>query len=120
MKKIFFVFICLFIVVSCGRKKDSKEKKPSSEKIVSVKEMTNIMIDVMLAEGAIGATEANLKKPEYYTWHYYNFILKKNNITIEQFRKSYVYYASDSDKMLKIMTNVVDTLSEKQSKIKNE
>lgn len=120
MKKIFFIFIFLVVTVfSCSRNKGSKDGTPP-ENIVSAKEMTKIMVDVLLAESTVGVTEVKYKNQEYYTRRYYNFILKKHNITIEQFRKSYSYYASDVEKMLKIMTDVVDTLSEKQSKIRNK
>ena len=119
MKKVFFVsFILIFSFFSCGKKKNSNHNS-SSYKIISQKEMTSIIIDAILAESAIGIVDNKGKKPDYYTWRYYNFILKKHDISINQYRKSFDYYVADSEKMLKIMTSVVDSLSEKQSKIRN-
>jgi len=119
MKKIFFILIILiFAFFSCSKKKDPKHNS-SSNKIISSKEMTSIIVDAILAESAIGIIDSKGKTPGYYTWRYYNFILIKHNTTIEQYRKSFDYYVSNSEKMLKIMTSVVDSLSEKQSKIRN-
>jgi len=121
MKNLFFiVFLILISAYSCGKKKTDKEKAIPSEDVVSADEMKVILVDVFLAEGAIGVSDVNRKDVRYFTSHYYNFILKKNNITATQFQKSFEYYASDLDEMELIMTDVIDDLSQKQSQVRNE
>ena len=115
----FFVSIILVFAFFLSCKKKDHKNISASKNIISSKEMTSIMIDAILAESAIGVVDSKGKNPEYYSWRYYNYILKKHNITIDQYRKSYDYYVSDSEKMLKIMTNVVDSLSQKQSNVRN-
>lgn len=117
MKNI-FLFL-LLIMFSCNQKKQSTEPILNSSEIIPTEEMTKIMEDVMLVEGVMGmgVSEQKFKDYPYYSSHYYNFILKKHNITSNQLRESINYYASDSEKMLKIMQDVLNNLSEKQSKV---
>jgi len=120
MKKRFFIIIFLFLAAfSCGKKKDTTKKETAPVDIVSADEMTNIMVDVLLAEGEAGLADSKHQNIEYFTRHYYGYVMKKHNITNEQFKKSYTYYAADIEEMLKIMTNVIDNLSQKQSKVRN-
>lgn len=117
MKNIFLFLLIIFL--SCNQKKDPIEPIITSSEVISAEEMTKIMEDVMLVEGVmgVGASEQKFKDYPYYSSHYYNFILKKHNITSNQLRESINYYASDSEKMLKIMQDVLNNLSEKQSKV---
>jgi hypothetical protein len=119
MKKNVILFFLLLAVCSCV-KENSAKKEAKSADIASVDKMTSVLVDVLLAEGAVSLKEAKQQDVKYYTWHYYNFVLKKHNMSIGQFRKSYNYYSSDVEEMLKIMTNVIDSLSQKQSKVRNQ
>jgi len=47
-------------------------------------------------------------------------VLKKHNVSFEQFRKNYNYFAANSEQMEQIMTTVINKLSEKQGKVKNQ
>jgi hypothetical protein len=121
MKLRFLIIILIFSTAySCGKKKADTEKAVPPAEIVSADEMENILVDVFLAEGAVGVSDVYHQDVRYYTRHYYNFILKKHNITAEQFQKSFEYYASELDEMEKIMTDVIDNLSQKQSQVRNE
>jgi hypothetical protein len=121
MKKAFYIFsIILFalVVFSCHKHGDTKTSRPSY--LVSADEMRKIMVDVFLAEVAITSNNTNNWNAAQSTWHYYNYVFKKHNITYEQFQHNYAYYSSDTKKMTQIMTNVIDDLSQLQSKVKNE
>ncbi len=121
MKNFYFIiFFSFFTIISCGKKNEAKEKSPPPQNIISSDEMKNVLVDVFLAEGAIGEMEIKHKDAQYYAKHYYNYVLKKHNMTNEQFQKSYSYYSADIEEMQKIMSDVVDDLSEKQSKVRNE
>jgi hypothetical protein len=121
MKKNLFIFIIvIFSALSCVKKSDDGKKNTRPSDVVPVEKMTKVMEDVMLAEGAISLSETKHQHADYYTLHYYNYVLKKNNISGDQFRKSYNYYASDIEEMLKIMTTVIDSLSQEQSRIRKK
>jgi hypothetical protein len=94
------------------------DSRPSD--LVSSDEMRKIMVDVFLAEVAITSNESKTWNVTNSTWHYYNYVFKKHNITYAQFQRNYTYYSSDTKKMTQIMTNVIDDLSQRQSKVKNE
>lgn len=114
------VILFLFTAYSCGKKKAETEKAVPSAIVVSADEMKSILVDVFLAEGAVGVSDVGHGDVRYYTRHYYDFILKKHNITAAQFQISFEYYASELDEMEVIMTDVIDDLSKKQSQVRNE
>lgn len=119
--KIKFLIICLGLIflVSCREKGDAKNNKSRPSDIVSAEEMKNIFVDIFIAEGATGIMEANSGDINYCAKRHYNYVLKKHNINNGQFWKNYNYYVSDNDEMEKIMTGVIDILSQKQSKASN-
>ena len=121
MKKIIFILIlAVFTFFSCGKKKESKSNKPPPANIINVEEMKSVMVDALLAEASTGIKEMRHGNAMYFSYHYYNYVLKKHHITREQFWKSYFYYAENTGEMEQILTSVIDDLSQKQSKARNE
>jgi len=122
MKSAFFIkILILVVIVSCSKKNDSKKTEIPPPDIITVDQMESVMMDVFLVEGSIGlATNISQKNISYCTHRYYSYVLKKHNITFEQFRKSYSYFASNTSQMEQIMTTVINNLSEKQSKVRNQ
>ena len=117
-----FIFILLIVITaffSCGKKEDSKSNEPPPANIINVEDMKSVMVDMLLAEASVGAKEVRHENVQYFSYHYFNYALKKHNISREQFRKSYSYYAEDTDKMELILADVIEDLSKKQSKAKN-
>ncbi len=105
---------------SCGKKKESKSNGSSPANIINVEDMKSVLVDVLLAEASIGAKEMRHEDVRYFSYRYYNYVLKKHNISREQFQKSYSYYAEDTDKMELVLADVIEDLSKKQSKARNE
>ncbi len=123
MKKTFYIsatIIFALITFSCHNKNNTTAKVSRPSDLVSVDEMRKIMVDVFLAEVAITNNESKTWNVTNSTWHYYNYVFKKHNITYAQFQRNYAYYSGDTKKMTQIMTNVIDDLSQLQSKVKNE
>ena len=116
----YIILILILSITSCGKKNEAKEKLFPPQNLISSDEMKNVLVDVFLAEGAIGQMEIKHKDNQYYAKRYYNYVLKRHNITNEQFQKNYSYYSADIEEMQKIMSDVIDDLSEKQSKVRNE
>lgn len=105
---------------SCGKKKESKSNESPPANIINVEDMKSVLVDVLLAEAAIGTKEMRQEDVRYFSYHYYNYVLKKHNISREQFRKSYSYYAEDTDEMELILADVIEDMSTKQSKARNK
>lgn len=123
MKKTFYIsafILFALIAFSCHKHGNTKGKVSRPSDLVSADEMRKIMVDVFLAEVAITENESRQWNPTYSTWHYYNYVFKKHNITLAQFQRNYAYYSGDTKQMTQIMTNVIDDLSQMQSKVKNE
>jgi hypothetical protein len=121
MKNVFFISV-LFLAAffSCIKKDNTTGKVSRPTDLISADEMKKILVDAFLAEIAISIDDQKHKNAFYYAWHYYNYVFKKHNISYAQFQRNYSYYSSDSKQMTQIMTNVIDDLSQLQSKVKNE
>jgi hypothetical protein len=122
MKTFYISAIILFslIAFSCHKHGNTNTKFSRPSDLVSSDEMRKIMVDVFLAEVAITSNDSKHWNVKYSTWHYYNYVFKMHNITYDQFQRNYAYYSGDTKKMTQIMTNVIDDLSQLQSKVKNE
>jgi hypothetical protein len=115
--------IYIFIIasfLSCGGKKEGTEKVAPPADIVTPEQMKAVLVDVFLAEGAVGTSELKNRNAKYMSLHYYKYVLKRHKMTSAQFTANFTYYASDIDQMEKIMTEVITELSEKQDVIKDE
>jgi hypothetical protein len=115
---IYILFIALFL--SCGWKKESTEKVAPPAEIVSPEQMEDVLVDILLAEGATGVSELKSHNAKYMSLHYDTYVLKKHNMTSRQFTANYNYYAGDIEQMEKIITEVINDLSEKQNLIRKK
>jgi len=122
MKKYFFISLLIALVIfSCKKKDNNNNASSRSADIVSYEEMKSILTDILFTEAALVNEQPRYNdKINYYTKRYYSYVFKKHKITKEQFQKSYTYYASDIDGMNKMMTEIIDELSQNQSKVKKE
>lgn len=93
------LFVCIWVVFSCG--KEIKLEKPKN--LIPEKEFTEILLDMFVINSAKGVNkkvlEENGLKPEAY-------IYEKYQIDSLQFVKSNEYYAFDSKKYMAILNNV--------------
>ncbi|TPV34627.1 DUF4296 domain-containing protein [Paucihalobacter ruber] len=103
------LFVCIWVVFSCG--KEIKPEKPKN--LIPEKEFTEILLDMFVINSAKGVNkkvlEENGLKPEAY-------IYEKYQIDSLQFVKSNEYYAFDSKKYAEILNNVKQNV-ENQKKI---
>jgi len=107
-------------MISCGEKKDSVGKKTPPAEIVTPEQMKEVLVDVLLTEGAIGTAEMKHHDIKYQALHYYSYILKKHKMTNQQFNENFNYYAGDVDQMEKIINDVISELSEKEGMIRKK
>src|SRR4051812_29364775 len=102
--KIFFLFISFFCVCSCSKK---EEKIPKN--IISKQKMTEILIDIHLAEAQtqLASRTDNSKSVKQ---SYYKYIFQKHKISYDQLAKSYQFYAAHPDIFSKIYDDVITGL----------
>jgi hypothetical protein len=117
--KLIRIFFSLFFLItffsSCGKKnEDEKKSALANSDIISRAEMAGTLEDIYLAEGAVNLKEINANNPKYFARRYYDYVLKKHNLTADEFMKNYVYYSSDADEMIKIVDLIITDLSQKQ------
>ena len=114
--RVFGLLVFIFLLSGCHR---GTEKKASGndDAIISKDEMVSVLVDMHLVEAKIKASQTSGYNQEYYLKFYFSSILKKHNITSEQFRKSLQYYQDDAVKMDKIYTDVVSNLTMYQARL---
>ncbi len=115
MKRYLVVLIIAVLFVSCGHK---KEKIPQSNIILNKKEMTEVLVDVYIAEAALVATMQDGNTAKAYTNLYYNYIFKKHNITRSTYLSNLHYYSFRLKEMKEIYTDVMIKLISMQVKKK--
>ena len=109
-------FVLLFVVfglLSCNKKEPSATV--SSSGIANKEEMTAILTDVFLVEGAVAFKAMKNGNVQYFANHYYNFILKKHNLSRERFWENYHYYSENTDELEKIFNNIIVELENMQT-----
>jgi hypothetical protein len=113
-----YLFFIVVLFISCGKKKQGTEKTAPPVDIITAEQMQDVLVDVLLAEGATATSELNHLSVKYEALHYYNFVLNKHKLTAPQFIANFNYYANDADQMEKIITEVINDLSQKQNMYK--
>lgn len=104
--------VVLIFFLSCHSSTE-KGKKTDQKAILSEKRMQEVVYDLLLSESAF---QQNLGFPnDKSTARKYFFdysVLKKNGITRKELDESFLYYSQNPEKLLKIYSNVIDSLSE--------
>jgi hypothetical protein len=108
-----FTSVCLMALMffSCSKR---EEKIPPD--IISKEKMTEILIDVHLAEvkWQINAPSDNAPGGKQ---SYYKYIFNKHHISYDQLIKSYKYYSAHPEVFSKIYDDVITGLSKKEAEL---
>ncbi len=97
------LIIALFLFTQC----DNSDKKD----IIEQDKFIDILVDIHIADAIIsnkGFYDGNLKDS---TKSYYNYVLKKHNISRASFDKSMEYYSKDTESYLKLYDKVIAIIS---------
>ena len=108
MKKIpVFIFIFTLLIFSCS------DKIP--EDILSKDEMTNILIEMHLAEAKVGSLGLNTDSSALLYEAMEKRVLEEQNLSEAAYLKSYNYYLENIKLMEDVYARVVDSLSLRES-----
>lgn len=104
MKKIFLLFIILFLLTACGHDKPV----PKPEKLLSEKEMENIMFDMALLQAMRSSAPKVLDDNGVDVK---NYIYKKYKTDSLTYNQNHTYYASRLDIYEDIQKKVTERLN---------
>lgn len=104
MKKIFLLFITLFLLAACGHDKPV----PKPEKLFSEKEMENIMFDMALLQAMRSSAPKVLDDNGVDVK---NYIYKKYKTDSLTYNQNHTYYASRLDVYEDIQKKVTERLN---------
>ena len=114
MKK-FFAPIIFLLFVSCSQ---PTEEIPGN--ILSVEQMTAIMVDIQLIEGGVVIMKYNKDKDHNEILDYYRSLYQAHQINKPLFDKSLKYYCERPDLFVQIYDGVIIQLSEIQAEVENK
>ncbi|OFY36905.1 MAG: hypothetical protein A2W91_00530 [Bacteroidetes bacterium GWF2_38_335] len=106
-----FITFCV-IIFFIGCKSDGKKNvdKIPDEKFIEV------IIDLHLGDALLETGKFDPQDKKYHPDNFYAAILKKHNVTREEFDKTLDYFADYPGELMKIYDKVLEELSKKQGK----
>lgn len=117
VRAIIVILLCT-ILYSCAEEKEVV----IPENILSQEKMATVMTDIHLLEASMTLNFANatnmINGPEMQATTVQ--LLKKNNVTKEQYQTSFVFYAEHPDLLTEVYKQVLNNLSQLQAKVSNE
>jgi uncharacterized membrane protein len=115
MKKLFSVF---FVVIFFGCSSiDSPVTIPDD--ILSKEKMAEIMVDIHLLEATLNISTYSKDHVVMNTINPNSDILKKNNITKQQFEESFEFYSQNPVLLTEVYQLVLNNLSKMQAEVMN-
>ncbi len=115
MKK-YLILLGLAFGLGCGEKPD--ESVPID--VLSIQEMTEIMVDVQLIEGGIVIRKYNKTQRKGQITDYYKSLYHKHKVSKETFEHSLKYYTDHPDKLEEIYDGMLERLSKLEAEVQNE
>lgn len=111
MKKRLSLLILPLFIFSCG----SQDEKPID--LASADTMTNLFLDIHLAEARIGRTVSHYDSSRMAYRNAHQELLQKYSLTDSAYRHSFDYYVNHPELMDKIYERVLDSLSLKEAQM---
>ncbi|WP_343849642.1 DUF4296 domain-containing protein [Algoriphagus jejuensis] len=108
MKRILAFLIFLFCLGSCNR-----NSPPPG--ILSEDEMVNVLIDIQLTEGIVSALPVAYDSSQLLYSLLEKDVFEKHAVQDSVFTKSMLFYLEDADKMTRIYSRVIDSLTVHES-----
>ena len=115
MKK-YLILVVLSLGFGCGEK--PVESVPID--VLSIQEMTAIMVDVQLIEGGIVIRKYNKTQRKGQITDYYKSLYHKHKVSKETFKNSLNYYTDHPDKLEEIYDGMLERLSKLEAEVQNE
>jgi len=113
MMKIICRLVLLLALVSCYHSKPQTEF--DMKLVISADSMVTLLVDMHLAEGIISTVKDKPKPAGTIASEYFDYILKKHQISRESYEESLRYYAYHAEKMDIIYEKVIIDLGKIES-----
>lgn len=113
---IYIIFLTLLILTGCTHNISEKKGRPPAD-LIPRNEMVDIITDMHLYDAVMKEKQKKhnkISEPEYYM---YQAVMKKHDITREQFESSLKYYQQDLEDFDKIYEDVIERLSKMKAKV---
>lgn len=105
-KNIWLIISLIILFQSCRVKEDRQ--------IIPKKKFEAILVDLFVTDAVLNKENlTDAKLPKIDSLSYYNYVFKKYNVSREKFYNSYKYYLAHIDQLVKIQSNVLDSLKSK-------
>ena len=118
MKRLLFLFV-LLLLQACYHDRSPEVEIPKEDPPVSPEMMSDILVDMHLAQSTIKEMQAQGKNIDGISEEYHALILKKYGVSREDFDKSLEYYNYRTDDLKAIYEEVITKLSLMESELKS-
>lgn len=108
MKRILALPLILIFLAACGR-----NSPPAG--ILSEDKMVNVLIDIQLNEGIVSSLPIAYDSSQALYSLLEKELFVKHNVEDSVFTKSMLYYLEDAEKMTRIYSRIIDSLSVHES-----
>lgn len=112
MRKIFLLLSAVLLLAGCSREAD----KPQN--LLAKETMVGLMVDMQIAEAKVKNLRVSTDSARHLFSIYELAMFHEKNISPEQYKASYEYYLNQYEEMKAIQKAVVDTLNQRQQRLK--
>lgn len=113
MKK-YLIAIILITMYSCSWVKNKEEN------IIEEKQFVDLLIDIHLADAVVSNEGYKLINDSVKLDLYYDYVLKKHNISRNKFKQTVIYYTKKPNEYNKIYEQVLEKLSKQEEEVKTK
>jgi hypothetical protein len=118
MKRSIYIIFIILIFQACYHDRSPEVIIPPEEPPISIEEMSEILVDMHLAQSAIKEMQSQKKDIQGISEEYHARILKKHGVTKEELDKSLEYYNYRTEELKVIYEEVITKLSLMESELK--
>jgi hypothetical protein len=120
MKRLIHIILLTLLLQACYNEQSQEVTIPQEEPPISVELMSEILVDMHLAQSAIKQLQSQKKDIQGFSEEYHSLILKKHGVTKEDLDKSLEYYNYRTDDLKLIYEEVITKLSLMESELKSK
>ena len=118
MKQLIYIIFMALILQACYNNQSPEVIIPQEEPPISKEVLSEILVDMHLAESAIKQMQSQRQDIEGISEEYHSRILKKHGVTREELDKSLEYYNYRTEELKIIYEEVITKLSLMESELK--
>lgn len=113
MARIYFLIVIITVITGC-----SIGNGDNPEKIIPEDLFISVLVDIHIADAGLNVVNLKKKYSNFNADDYYEHVLKRHNVSREQFNETIKYYTYNLNKFDKIYDQVITELSKADANLR--